>query len=284
MRYRPFGVAGQTVSAVTVVLGERPDGEAARLRLVYTALEAGVNSFELRDPSAARVLGEALSVVERRMLVVSLRLCGSHVLDGAAVLAAVEQPLLAGRLQRFDAVVVQDPHRLTEDGWRTLATVREASRARLLGVCGEGVDAALARPEPDLLVTQHHLGSGWADRNRMTKAAAARRTVIGEGYHPVFAGPDGAAGSESARRGLFGLFQRPAPIEKLDGYGFLRRTPNWAADEICLAHALLEPTLASVVLDAAAPEDVDRLAAVTERELPTGLSAQIEMARFAQAA
>ena len=282
MRYRPFGAAGQTISAVTLSLGERPDGGAARLRLVYAALEAGVNGVELRDPSAAPVLAEALHVVERRMLVVTLRLCGAQRLDGQAVLAAVEHPLLSGRLQRFDAVVVQDPFRLTDDGWRTLATMRRAGRVGLLGVAGEGVDAALARPEPDLLVAEHHLGSGWADRRRVAEAAAQRRTVVGEGYHPArfSAGEAGPA----ARRGLFGLFERPAPVEKADGYRFLHRTAKWAADEICLAHALTEPSLASVVLDAATPEDVERLAAVPERELPTGLSAQIEMARFSPAA
>ena len=283
MRYRPFGVAGQTVSAVTVALGERPDGEAARMRLVYAALESGVNGFELRDPSAARALGEALQVVERRMLILSLRIGGAQRLDQAAVLAAVEQPLLAGRLQRFDAVIVQDPHRLTEDGWRALAAVRDAGRARLIGVAGEGVGEALARREPDLLATVYHLSSAWGDRNRMAEAAAAKRTVIGEGYHPTFEAV-AAGGAAAAKRGLFGLFQKPAPIEKVNGYEFLRRTPNWAADEICLAFALTEPSLASVVLDAATPEDVERLATVTERELPTGLSAQIEMARFAVAA
>ena len=282
MRYRPFGVAGQTVSAVTVSLGERPESEGARLRLVYAALETGVNAFELRDPAAAAALGEVLKVVERRMLILTLRIGGTGRLDGNAVLAAVEHPLLLGRLQRFDSVVVQDPQRLTEDGWRTLATMREAARARLIGVAGDGAAAALARPEPGLLVTRHHLGSDWAERNLLATAAAGRRTIIGEGYHPTMG--DGSTTSSSARRGLFGLFHRPAPIERHDGYAFLRRTPNWAADEICLAHALMEPALASVVLDAVTPEDVERLAAVTDRELPTGLSAQIEMARFAQAA
>ena len=283
MRYRPFGVVGQTVSAVTVPLGERPESEAARLRLIYAALEAGVNAFELRDPTAAPALGQALQVIERRMLVVSLRIGGAQRLDQAALLSAVEQPLLSGRLQRFDAVVVEDPHRLTEDGWRALAAVRDAGRTRLVGVAGEGVAEAMARTEPDLLVTPYHLSSAWTARNRMVEAAAARRTLVGEGYHPTFENV-AAAGPSPPRRGLFGLFQKPASIEKVSGYDFLRRTPGWAADEICLAFALTEPSLASVLLDASTPEDVERLAAVTERELPTGLSAQIEMARFAVAA
>lgn len=284
MRYRPFGASGQTVSAVTMAIGEKPDGDAARTRLIYAALEAGVNAFELRDPGAGAVLGRALQVVERRMVVVTLRITGQHRLDQSTILSEVEKPLLAGRLGRFDAVIVQDPTRLTEDGWRALAAVRDSGRARQVGVAGAGsdVDDALARVEPDLLVTAYHLGSAWADRHRMARAAEARRTLVGEGYHPSFeaAAPGGAA----PKRGLFGLFQKPASIEKADGYGFLARTPGWAADEICLAHALAEPGLATVVLDASTPEDVERLAAVTERELPTGLPAQIEMARFAAAA
>ena len=151
----------------------------------------------------------------------------------------------------------------------------------MLGVAGEGVDAALRRPGVDLLGAAYHLGSQWADRNRIKTAVEEGRSVFGDGYYPRLdaRGADGAP-----KRGLFGLARRPAAIDRTGGYDFLRRTPNWAADEICLAYALTEPCLATIVVEAAATEDVERLAAVTERELPTGLAAQIEMARFAEAA
>ena len=83
-------------------------------------------------------------------------------------------------------------------------------------------------------------------------------------------------------KGLFGLSRRAQPIEKTGGYEFMRRTSGWAPDEICLGYALTEPAVATVVAEAETPEEVQRLAEVADRELPTGLPAQIEMARFAE--
>lgn len=283
MRYRPLGRSGQTISAVTLALGERPESDAARTKLVYAALEAGVNAFELRAPGAAGALGRALQALERRMVVLTLRLSGAHRLDRDAAVSAIEQPLLAGRFGRFDAVVVDGPARLTADGWDALEGALEAGRIRAVGAGGEGVGAALARPQLEILASTYHLGSEWADRNRIKTAVEGGRSVIGDGYHPRFDARTAEAGA-TAKRGLFGLGRKPATIERVHGYEFLARTPNWKADEICLAYALTEPCLATVVIEATTPEDVERLAAVCEREMPTGLAAQIEMARFAQSA
>ena len=63
-------------------------------------------------------------------------------------------------------------------------------------------------------------------------------------------------------------------------YAFLENTPGWKADEICLAYALTEPCLASVQVRPSSLVELERLAAVVERDMPPGLAAQIEMARF----
>ena len=74
MRYRPFGQAGQAVSALTLSLGPRDiaQGPEAGRELIYSALEAGINSYRLEtaDPvlaetafTYARQLGEALDYV-----------------------------------------------------------------------------------------------------------------------------------------------------------------------------------------------------------------------------
>ena len=279
MRYRPFGRAGQTISAISLALTDKPDSDAQRIKLVHAALEAGINGFELRDAAAAPALGRALQALDRRMVILSLGLRGAGRLDRDDVLSAVELPLLTGRLGRLDAVIVEDPARLTAEGWRALEVARVSGRLRMVGVGGEGAEAAMDRAEINLLAATHHLGSTWSDRNRLKAAVAADLTVIGHGHHPSFE----VAGREGpVRRGLFGLGRKPAPIERTTGYEFLQRTPGWSAGEICLAYALAEPALASVVVEAATVEEVERLAAVTERETPTGLSAQIEMARFAQ--
>ena len=282
MRYRSFGLVGQTVSAITLALGDKPDSDAQRVRLIHAALEAGINGFELRTAAAAEALGRALQAVERRMVLVMLRIGGTAPLDGEALLAAIETPLLAGRFSLLDAVVVDNPARITDDGWRTLRTAVEARRVGLLGVAGEDVDAALVRPEVTLLAAPYHLASVWADRHRLLTAVQTGRTVLGHGYHPQF-GRDGAKAGEPAKRGLFGALRKPAGIERVGGYDFLRRTPGWGADEICLAFALTEPALASIVVEPITVEVLEALAATPEREMPTGLAAQIEMARFAEA-
>ena len=61
MRYRPFGVSGSAISNLTLSFGAAAlaRGRAAGLDLLYSALEAGINSYRLEtaDPVAAEVLG-----------------------------------------------------------------------------------------------------------------------------------------------------------------------------------------------------------------------------------
>ena len=61
------------------------------------------------------------------------------------------------------------------------------------------------------------------------------------------------------------------------------RTRNWSPEEICLAYALTEPSLATVQIHAERAERLEALAAIPDREMPPGVSAQIEMARFSTA-
>ena len=83
------------------------------------------------------------------------------------------------------------------------------------------------------------------------------------------------------KRGLFG--GRPAhnPLEGVGSYRFLHDTKNWTAEEICLAYCLTEPSIATVLVTSDDPEHLAQLAAVPDRDMPPGLAAQVEMARFA---
>jgi aryl-alcohol dehydrogenase-like predicted oxidoreductase len=86
------------------------------------------------------------------------------------------------------------------------------------------------------------------------------------------------------RRGFLpkpSLWRRRAdPLADIGGYDFLHNTHSWTAQQICLAYALTEPSLATVQITAETPAELEALAAIAERDLPTGCSAQIEMARF----
>ena len=80
---------------------------------------------------------------------------------------------------------------------------------------------------------------------------------------------------------MFGkVFEAPDPFDGIGGYSFLHRTSNWTAEEICLAYTLTEPAVSSAWIETSDMAHFDRLTEVPDRDLPPGLGAQIEMARF----
>jgi hypothetical protein len=103
--------------------------------------------------------------------------------------------------------------------------------------------------------------------------------VIGFGFYPEqFHG----GGASPAKKGWWGGAENP--LAGVGTYAFLERTSNWTAEELCLAYALTEPSLATVQISADRTERIDALSEIPERDLPPGVAAQIEMARFAATA
>ena len=292
MRYRALATPGRSISAVTLSLAAdlSPAGVAA---VATEALNAGVNGFELvsADPRVAEALGGALAAVSRDLAFVMLRVGGGFDPRGGArpprdfsrhaIVGAAEQALSAGGFGRLDLVLLDSPQPQEADAesFAALESLRASGRAAAVGVSGAGalVDAAVATRKLDVLAATYNLRAGWPQRHRLAAAAAAGMLLMGERYLPDMRGP-----SDAAPSGLFGgLFKRrAAPTPDMDAYAFLQRTPGWKADELCLAYALTEPSLATVFVEARTPPEVARLAAVPERDLPAGVGAQIEMARF----
>ena len=128
-----------------------------------------------------------------------------------------------------------------------------------------------------MLGTPYNLTSGWRERNWLRAAGQHDIAVFGYEPYPI-----------EFHRAVSAM-QRQQPkgrVEALHGcgsYSFLDATPNWTAEEICVAHALTEPGLATIQILAPSLDRLERLAETPEREMPPGLSAQIEMARFAPA-
>lgn len=67
--------------------------------------------------------------------------------------------------------------------------------------------------------------------------------------------------------------------EPVNPFAFLHSTSGWEAEDLCLAHALLDPSLGSVVVRASDVEHLRRLARACERDMPVSMPAQLEMAR-----
>jgi aryl-alcohol dehydrogenase-like predicted oxidoreductase len=280
MRYRPLGARGQVVSSVSLILQPEPFRRRPGdwTSLIYAALECGVSGFEIRglDGPLGEGLGSALGGVDRRLVFVALRLAVRR--DRKAGLEAmrgqINAALAATGLDYLDAVLVEHPSDGAEvQGLDELSGLKSAGLVRTLGIAGSGetVDALVARGKLDLLATEYSLLSGWAERRRVRSAVASDMGVLGYGVFP--------------RETLDRLIQprvrnKANPLAGTGGYGFLQQTRDWTPEELCVAYALTEPGLASVQVRPESIDHLERLAAVTDRELPSGVAAQIEMARF----
>lgn len=289
MRFRPLGATGMVVSSVALRLSDshRLTTPQGWQQLVYEAFEQGINNFEVagRQPAMIEGFGQAIQAVERRLIYVSLLLgptltpAGAHMRDFSpeSLIVQLESFLARTGLDYVDAVVLDDPKvdELSPAALDELKAMREAGRARMLGVAGDdaAIDAYISVGAFDLLSTPFSIISGWKERLRLKAAMERDMAVTGYAYFPErFHGGGGAPKQE-----------RREKHNRLSGagtYAFLDRTPNWTAEELCLGYALTEPTLASVLIEADTPDRIEQLSQVPERDLPTGVTAQIEMARF----
>lgn len=253
--------------------------------LLFSALENGVNTFEICANSDVLALGvgETLRAVERRLVFLSWRIRG----DGRRPITAefISQSVRAG-LQKtgaayFDLLLLDEQAfvTLTDDGRTYLGDLCAAGLCHQVGVAGEGpaIDQCIAGHEFEALAIPFNLTSDWKARRRLKDSAAAAMTVIG---YDAF--PHQLIQSATSSQVRPGLFRKAEPLAGAGTYAFLHDTPGWTAEELCLAYALTEPAFATIQVEAFRPEAIERLAAVTDRDLPTGVAAQIEMARFGE--
>lgn len=307
MRYRPFGPSGAAVSALTLSLGgdALTRGPEAAQDLIYSALEAGINSFRLEnaDPVLAETVGEALGHVDRKLVCVTVTLGAG---DGGrapwrdfsaqGMTSAIDRILHVSGLGWLDVALLEEPgeDELAQSSLNALKALRATGRVRLLGVSGDGevMDAYVSTGAFDALATPFHVNSPWTVRARMRAARERDMIIFGYGYYPESLAGRRRTEADSAapkKRGLFGFGSSPRTAEtpssaRASAFAFLHHTHGWTAEEICLAAALTDPSLSSVLVRALDAERLNALALVSERDMPPGLPAQIEMARVSAGA
>lgn len=305
MRYRPFGRSGQAVSCLTLSLGADAiaRGRDAGCELIYSALEAGINSYclETADPVLAEVVGEALRHLDRKLVNITLTLGAGDGRRGSVrdfsaegMTGAIDRALQVSGLGWFDTALLDEPgeHELAQSTLNALKALRATERVRLLGVAGDGevMDTYVSTGAFDVLLTSFHVNSPWQVRSRMRTAHEQDMAIFARGYFPESL--DSRRKAETAhvqKKGLFGFGagggrSRNDPLAGAGTFAFLHQTTGWTAEQICLAHVLTDPSIGSVVVQADDAERINALAKVPERDMPPGLSAQIEMARIAAAA
>ena len=136
----------------------------------------------------------------------------------------------------------------------------------------------------DVLFTPFHVNVPWQVRSRMRAARDREMSLFADDYFPDSLATERRAADAGGpkKRGLFGAWgagRGEADLERPGSFAFLHRTPGWTGEAICLAYALADPSVASVLVRPRDRAHLEELASVPERDLPAGLSAQIEMAR-----
>ncbi|MDQ0462436.1 aryl-alcohol dehydrogenase-like predicted oxidoreductase [Caulobacter ginsengisoli] len=283
MRYRPFGNSGTAVSVISLLLQDHTRLKATDWRaLLFCALEHGINCFEIAGASPALMegVGEALGAIDRHLIFVSWRAPPGQ--PGEALSRHVEGLLTRTGLHHLNLVVVEDPAvNLPADGLEALKAIRSARLTRMLGISGDddSIDDFICSGAFEALCTGYNLSSGWKERNRLKLASKYDMAVIGhEAWPEALREPKG--GGLLPKLGFLSG-KKPTETAFNGGYRFLEETPTWTPEEICLAYALTEPSLSTVQVVVERQDEIERLAGVPERDLPTAVAAQIEMARFA---
>jgi len=289
MRFRPLANSGMVVSVLTLTLADSPTRNRPQEweQLVYAALENGINSFEVvgRHPNIGEGLARAIHAIERRLVNVAWRLGNSYDADGYPArdfsgdgLEKVTEAILARTgFSYLDAIVLDEPRdrELNSDALNRLKALRAAGRVRQIGVAGkdDAIDAYISTGVFDLLHMPYSLTSGWKERLRQQAAQEHDMAIVAYDYYPERL----RAGATPAGKGKP---KHAHPLAGIGTYAFLDKTPRWTGEAIALAHALTNPAIASVEVVTDRPERLAALANVPELDLPPGVSAQIEMARF----
>ncbi len=301
MRYRPFGASGSTVSALTLSLGldALAKGPAAAEEMIYAALESGINAYRLEtaDPVLAEVVGKALTNVDRKLLNVSLMLGTGDGKRGSerdftaqGMTGCIDRALHVSGLGWIDTAILDQPgeDELPQSSLNALKALRATERVRFLGIAGddEVMDTYVSTGAFDVLATPYHVNVDWRVQSRVRAAREQDMAILAYDYFPDSLNSiKKATAIHKPKKGFFGFgATRNDPLAHAGTFAFLHQTPNWSAEAICLAHAMCDPSICSVIVTSGDAERLNALAAIPERDMPPGLAAQIEMARVRTAA
>ena len=286
MRYRPFGMTGKAVSAVSLSLHATHAHTSAEgwRSVIYAGMENGINCFDLADrsPPLAGGVGLALQAVDRRLLFLiwSIRGDSRRALTAQDIAESVRDGLKYSGARYFDVLMLDETAftTLTPQAHAYLEQLHAKRFVLQLGLRGEGeaLETAVADPAFEVLATPYNLTSEWKARRLLREASEKEMVTIAYDVAPneLIVPPKSSQTPAVMRR------TRQNPLADIGTYAFLHDTRGWSPEELCLAYALTEPALATIQFETTDPARIALIAAAPERDPPASLGAQIEMARF----
>ena len=285
MRYRPFARTGIAVSTLSLSLDGADDAKKPSdwRDLIHAAFEEGVNAFEIVRPTLALLTGfaEGASVVKRSLIFAALRVDAG--VDAQSLERWVAQVTSRAGIGELNLLTGDAGVARAEGMLAALQRLQTSELVQHLAVSGAGDLLAedIDANHFDAVVTPFNMLSTWRDRNLVRKALERQMGVIAcEPFPPELAGLLEATEVETKP----GWFKKPKPLAGMGTYAFLGATRGWTAEQLCVAYALTEPAVATVQMPVESRKHLAELAAAADRDLPSTVSAQIEMARFSERA
>ena len=292
MRYRPFGRSGLALSTIGLHLPWHvlTKNRGLTEKLLTTALENGINTyhFETADPKTLAAIADIFSVVERRLLFISIGACDAAT-DGMTYELAALKDRLRGAIKDsglmwLDLVLFDKAGttQLPDNSYDFVKTLQRSKMLRYVGARAQTSDMAglIDSRRFDVLRTGFDIDSTWDKRRQIDSAIAHEMAVFAEDTFPDTYRKASDLIPQEAKRGWFGA-KAKNPLAGAGTYAFLHQTPDWTPEELCLGYALSQPSLSCIYVTADTPAHLEALAQVPERHLPSSVPAQIEMARFA---
>ncbi len=291
MRYRPFGRSGLALSTIGLHLPVQglAKSRGAMEKLLTAGLENGINTyhFEGADPKTLSTAAEIFSVVERRLLFISVSACDAAS-DGMRYELAPLKERLRGAikdsgLQWLDLVLFDKAGTtvIPDASYDFVKTLQRSKMLRYIGARAETADLAdlIHSRRFNVIRTGFDIDSSWDKRRQIDAAIAAEMSVFAEDTFPARYSKAAELIPQEAKRGWFGA-KAKNPLAGAGTYAFLHQTPEWSPEELCLGYALSQPSLSCIYISADNAAQLEALAQVPERHLPSSVPAQIEMARF----
>ena len=291
MRYRPFGRSGLALSTLGLHLPGHVLAKSRGLmeKLITAGLESGINTyhFDSADPKMLSAAADIFSVVERRLLFISINACDTAT-DGMTYEFAPLKDRLRGAIKDsgllwLDLVLFDKAGTtiLPHSSYEFVKTLQRSKMLRHVGARAQTADMAdlIHSRRFDVIRTGFDIDSSWDKRRQIDAAIAGDISVFAEDTFPERYSKASDLIPQAAKRGWFGA-KAQNPLAGAGTYAFLHQTPEWTPEELCLGYALSQAGLSCIYVTADHPNHLEALAQVPERHLPSSVPAQIEMARF----
>ena len=306
MRYRRFGASDLQVSEISLgswlTYGVGVDAADAT-RCVHRALDLGINLIDTANiygrGAAESFLGAVLSGVPRDRYLISTKLFFPMTeTDRGLSRAQVEKQLDASlKRLRVDTIDLYQCHRAdpdtpVEETMRALTDAVRAGKVRYLGFSewpSDAIRASLGIDGTERFVSsQPQYSLLWREPEReivplcrengisqIVWSPLAQGVLTGK-YAPGAALPAGTRATSDEMNGFIDRWLRPAVLEAVQRLKPLAAEAGLSLSQFALAWVLREPNVASAIIGASRPEQVEENAAAAGAKVDPALFAEAE--------